>query len=86
MGIDGAVTKLIEQGILGIGVVFLAIAYIRKDKQVTALYTRLVEKSERDAQKYHELAETMDGTLKEMSQAIKSRSPRSTTNGVQTTD
>jgi hypothetical protein len=70
MGAELIVPKLLEYGVLGIAVFFLTLALIRKDKQVTALYIRLVEKSERGEQKYQELAEALDDTLKEMSDVI----------------
>lgn len=70
MPIDQAIYRLIEHGVLGIAVVFLSLALIRKDKQVSSLYTRLVEKSDRGAHKYHELATEMDRTMKELSRAV----------------
>jgi len=66
-----ALFGLLEYGVLGIGVVLLAVAYIRKDRQVNALYIRLVEKAEKDANKYHELAEALNDTLQELADAIK---------------
>ena len=59
-----------EYGILGLSVIALTIALIRKDRQVNMLYIRLIEKAERDADKYHELAEALDETLKELIDAI----------------
>jgi hypothetical protein len=61
---------LVEYGVLGFCVIALAIAYVRKDKQVNDLYLRLIEKSEQHASKYHELAESLDETLKELVDVI----------------
>lgn len=61
---------LLEYGVLGIAVVLLVVAYIRKDRQVNALYVRLIEKAERDSNKYHELAEALNDTLQELTDAV----------------
>jgi len=68
--LSGALFALLEYGVLGIALVVLLIAYIRKDRQVNTLYIRLIEKSERDAHKYHQLAEALNDTLQELTDAI----------------
>lgn len=65
-----ALFGLLEYGVLGIAVVLLVVAYFRKDRQVNALYVRLIEKAERDANKYHELGEALNDTLKELTDAM----------------
>lgn len=65
-----ALLALLEYGVLGIAVVLLIVAYIRKDRQVNALYIRLIEKAERDSDKYHELAEAMNDVLQELTDAV----------------
>jgi len=67
---SSALMGLLEYGILGIAVVLLIIALIRKDRQANTLYDRLVEKSERDSNKYHELAEALNETLQELTEAV----------------
>lgn len=59
-----------EYGVLGMLVIILTIALIKKDRQVTALYSRLVQKAEKDTEKYHELAEELHKTLKELAEAL----------------
>jgi len=59
-----------EYGVLGLCVIALTIALVRKDRQVNALYIRLIEKAEKDATKYHELAEALNDTLKELVDAV----------------
>lgn len=59
-----------EYGVLGLCVIALTIALVRKDRQVNTLYIRLIEKAEKDATKYHELAEALDDTLKELIDAV----------------
>jgi hypothetical protein len=61
---------LVEYGVLGICVIGLTIALVRKDRQVNALYTRLIEKAEKDSVKYHELAEALNDTLQELVDAV----------------
>lgn len=58
--------SIAEYGVLGICVAALTYAVIKKDKQVNTLYLRLIEKSERDAQKYQELSVALNDTLKEL--------------------
>lgn len=62
-----------EYGVLGLCVIALAIALVRKDRQVNALYIRLIEKAEKDSTKYHELAAALDETLKELIDAVELR-------------
>lgn len=66
MGIDAVFQSLLEYGVLGAAVVLLVLVVVRKDKQVNALYIRLVEKSERDAEKYQELAAAQSEVLAEL--------------------
>lgn len=70
MGIEVALQSLLEYGVLGAAVVILIIVVIRKDRQVNGLYIRLVEKSERDSEKYHELASAQSEVLKELAEEI----------------
>lgn len=63
--------KMMEFGVLGVAVVILVIALVRKDKQVNSLYVRLVEKSERDSDKYHDLAAAQSDAVKELAGEIK---------------
>jgi len=70
MGIDQAIASLLDYGALGAAVVILLVFLIRKDRQVNALYVRLVEKAERDSAKYHELAAAQGEVLKELVEEI----------------
>ena len=70
MGLDAVFQSFLEYGVLGAAVVLLVIFLIRKDKQVNALYIRLVEKSERDASKYQELASAQNEVLTELIEEI----------------
>jgi hypothetical protein len=81
MGIDQIVLKLLEYGVLGIAVVLLTGALTRKDKQVTALYIRLIEQSDRNGQKYHELAEAMTETMEELAASITDEKRKSVDKG-----
>lgn len=67
---EGILFSFAEYGVLGIAVIILALALVRKDRQVNALYDRLIEKSDKDSQKYHELAEALNDTLKELTEAV----------------
>ncbi len=55
-----------EHSLLGVAVVALTLLLLRKDRQVTTLYNRLVTKSEKQSLKYHELAKELDDTLREI--------------------
>lgn len=68
--VSKALYSLSEYGVLGIAVILLVMALIRKDRQVNALYIRLVEKAEKDASKYHQLADALNDTLKELTKAL----------------
>lgn len=81
MGIDSALQSLLEQGVLGAAVVILIVFLIRKDRQVNALYVRLVEKAEKDAAKYHELATAMNETLSELVDEIEEMDKPNRTGG-----
>lgn len=70
MGLDAVFQSFLEYGVLGAAVVLLVIFLIRKDKQVNALYIRLVEKSEKDANKYQELAAAQNEVLAELIEEI----------------
>lgn len=70
MGLDQAITSLLDYGTLGIVVIILLVFLIRKDKQVNTLYVRLVEKAELDSAKYHELAAAQGDVLKELIEEI----------------
>lgn len=65
-----ALFKLTEYGVLGVAVILLIMALIRKDRQVNALYIRLVEKAEKDADKYHQLAEALNDTMQELTDSV----------------
>jgi hypothetical protein len=45
------------------------VAY-KKDRQVTALYDRLLEKSSKTADKYHTLAAELQATVKELHDSL----------------
>lgn len=70
MGLETVLQVFLDQGVLGAVVVLLVMALIRKDKQVNHLYIRLVEKSDKDAQKYHELAAAQNDVLNELAEEI----------------
>ena len=65
-----ALFKLTEYGVLGCAVILLVMALIRKDRQVNALYIRLVEKAEKDSNKYHQLAEALNDTMQELTDSL----------------
>ena len=58
--------QLAEYGILGIAVILLVLALLRLHRQNGHLYDRLIEKSERDSEKYHELGSAMNEALQEL--------------------
>lgn len=52
-----------DQGVLGaVAAIAIFIAW-KKDKQVTALYKRLENKSEKSSEKYHNLADELGKTM-----------------------
>jgi len=67
MSFTQLLSAISEYGVLGICVAALTYAVIKKDKQVEALYLRLIEKSESDAKKYQEITEALNDTLKGLS-------------------
>lgn len=69
LGVD-VTGKLMEYGVLGIMVILLLVAYIRKDRQVGTLQDRLVAKAERDSEKYHELASELNMTMRDLTDAL----------------
>jgi hypothetical protein len=62
--------EIAKQGLLGVVAVVAMMIASRKDKQVTALYDRLERKSDKAAEKYHELSTEMNETLKALTDAI----------------
>lgn len=70
MDVASILAEIAGQGLLGIMAALSIIAAIRKDKQVTALYDRLEQKSEKLAEKYSALAEEMNETLRALTDAI----------------
>lgn len=70
MGMAAAFQSLMDYGVLGAAVVILIVMLIRKDRQVNTLYLRLVEKSEKDSQKYQELSSAQADVLRELAEEI----------------
>lgn len=70
MGLEVIFETFLQYGALGATTVLLIIFLIRKDRQVNALYVRLVEKSERDAAKYHDLAAAQNELMAELVEEI----------------
>ena len=68
---EGSLIKeLIAQGGMGLlAAIALYVAY-KKDRMVDALYTRLVEKSEKDSDKYQQLAGVQNETMRELTEAV----------------
>ena len=70
MGIDALIGELFKQGLLGLlAAIALWVAY-KKDNQVGNLQRRLIEKSEKDAEKYYQFAMEMNSTMKSLTEAI----------------
>jgi Zn-dependent M16 (insulinase) family peptidase len=67
---EALIMELAGKGILGVvTAISLFIAY-KKDKQVEALYDRLIEKSSKTAEKYHTLASELHETLRDLHASI----------------
>lgn len=67
---EAAFQVLLEYGALGAVLIIMIIMMIHKDRQVNALYVRLVEKSERDSEKYHELSSAQSDMLRELAEEV----------------
>ena len=63
----------LEYGVLGLSVLALGTALIKKDKQVNSLYSQLVEKAEKDTEKYHELAEELNNTMNALIEIVEEK-------------
>jgi hypothetical protein len=67
---EGLLLELLSKGGMPVITVIAIIIAYRKDQHVTMLYDRFVVKCERDADKYHELAQAQTTTLRELTDAI----------------
>lgn len=67
---ESAFQSLMEYGALGVVLVIMIVMLIHKDRQVNALYIRLVEKSERDSEKYHELSSAQSEVIRELAEEV----------------
>lgn len=67
---EGLLLELLTKGGMPVITVIAIIIAFRKDQHVTMLYDRYVEKCERDAEKYHELAQAQTNTMRELTDAI----------------
>ena len=70
MDIGTILSEFASQGLMGVVAILAIIIAVRKDKQVSALYDRLEQKSEKAADKYHTLANEMNDTLRALTDAI----------------
>ena len=67
---ESIIFSIAEYGVLGIAVIALGYAYWRKSRQVDELYDRLIANAETQRDKVHELGESVNDTLKELTTAI----------------
>lgn len=70
MGAEAVTGELIKQGLLGALLVLALWVAWKKDRQVGALHRRLIEKAEKDAEKYYQFAMEMTTTMKALTDAI----------------
>jgi len=67
---EALITDLAGQGLLGLVTAIAVFVAYKKDRQVTALYDRLLEKSSKTAEKYHSLASELQATIKELHDSL----------------
>lgn len=70
MGIDPILQKFLEHGILGLIAALAIFVAWKKDRMVHALQDRLIEKTEKDADKYYQFATEMNNTMKALTNAV----------------
>lgn len=68
--VAAVVGKLLEYGPIGIVCIVALYVAWKKDRECAALKDRLIEKTEKDAEKYYQFATEMNNTMKALTETV----------------
>lgn len=78
MGTDKLIASLIEHGPIGVVAAVSLWWAIKKDRQVASMTKRLVEKAEKDADKYYQFALAQGRLISDLTDSVNNRVSKDT--------